>query len=195
VLNPIDSKLYDRDKPLRLSILNNELIIYGFENGDNIPTDFKIILYDITNPNIEVDNHLLAMNQFTHQDYNQDSTYVDEKGNQIDGLSTNPPLHLKDTQRTSGKKIKIFAIAFTSTSIADEVTHVSQGIALPAFTSAPFSLNIKRKTIKNNEKRKENDFSFEIYSDVNPIKAAAQGGRIKIKFPREFHIDRILTCF
>jgi hypothetical protein len=86
--------------------------------------------------------------------------------------------------------IKVFAVAFTQSSVADEVTHVSQGISIPTLTSAPFSLSIKSKRIKNNEKRKENDFSFEIYSDLNPILAAAQGGRIKIKFPREFHINR-----
>lgn len=190
VLNPVDSKLYDLDKPLRLSVLNNELTIFGFEDNDVIPSDFKIILFDITNPNIELDFLLHSKYHFSHQDYVDDSTYTGPDGSQIKPVSLSPPLHLKDTQRTSGNLVKIFAIGFAVGASAEEVTHVSQGIALPGFTSAPFALNLKTKIMKNNEKRRENDFSFEIYSDLNPIPAATQGGRLKIKFPREFHVDR-----
>jgi hypothetical protein len=97
---------------------------------------------------------------------------------------------LKKTQRTSGNTIKIFAIGFLPTSVEDEVTHISQSITIPQFTPAPSSLIIKRKVIKTNEKRADNDFSFEIYSEQKPIQAAADGGRLKVKFPKEFHVSR-----
>ena len=128
-LNPIDNKFYDQDMPLLLSILNNEIQIHGFEQNDQIPSEFNLILYDVANPNVEAESTFFKNSFHLFNAYNNDSTYKNSQGNQINPVSSYSPLHLKNAQNSSGEMIKIFAIGFTASSVNNEVTHLSQNAA------------------------------------------------------------------